>query len=80
MTHEDDVARALCRAYATALAIRVVEFESVTHAFQYAFRAIGAAVVALIADTTGQAAGRFSGIFEAQVDFVERRASLCHIE
>ena len=80
MAHENDVARALGRAYTATLAIGVVEFEAVTYAFQHALRAIGAASVALVTDAAGQAAGCFGGIFETEVHFVESRASLGQAE
>ena len=80
MTHENDAARALCHAYAATLAIRIVEFEMVTHSFQYAFRTIRAAKVTLVADTAGQTASSLACVFETHVHFVESRASRSHAE
>jgi len=76
MTHEDDVARALCHAHTAALAVGVVELEAVADSFQHTFRAIGEAKIALVAYAAGQTASRLVGVFEAHVYFVERRASL----
>ena len=76
MTHEDDVARALCHAHAAALAVGVVELKAVADSFQHAFRAIGEAKIALVAYAAGQAATCLGSVFEAYVHFVERRASL----
>jgi hypothetical protein len=76
MTHENYVARALGHAHAAALAIPVVEFEAMTHSFQYAFRAIRAAKVTLVADAARQTTSSLARVFETHVYFVESRASL----
>jgi hypothetical protein len=76
MAHEDNVARALGHAHAAALAISVVEFEAVTHSFQYAFRTKSAAKITLVADAAGQTTSSLFRVFETHVHFVESRSSL----
>ena len=65
MTHEYDVTRTLRHTDAAAFAIRVIELESMTHSFQYAFRAVGTASVALVTHAAGQASGSLCGVFDA---------------
>ncbi len=72
VTHDNDVAWAFCRAHTAALAIRIVELEAVTYAFQHTFRAVRDAQVALVTDATGQAACRLGGVFETHVYFIKR--------
>lgn len=75
MTHENDVSRTFRRAYAAALAVRVVEFEAVAHALQNALRAVSGAIVALVTNAAGQAARCLGCVIQSKVYFVKSRAS-----
>jgi len=78
MTHNDDITRAFSCANTTAFAVRIVEFEAVTHSFQHALGAIGDAEVAFVADTTRETPRGLSGVLEAHVYLVKCRATfLC---
>ncbi len=80
MTHEYDVTRTFRHTYAAAFAIRIIELEAITHSFQYAFRAVGTASIALVTNAAGQTTSGLVGLFETYMNFVERRATLRHFE
>ena len=75
MTHENDVSWTLRCAYTASLAVRVVEFEAVTHTLQNALRTVSGAVVTFVANTAGQATRRLGCVIQSKVYFVKSRAS-----